>query len=175
MTDPNPIWASVDDLDAQRVKQAVIDGDVQQLEAARTSQVNLSALYGDEFEGHTLLHEAAWRGHVDVVRHLLLHGVPVDIHNRDQFGDSTALFWAAQEAQVGTVRALLDAGADPTVSGPNKDMVLSAVLWHPVPTEQRHLETITLLLNRGVDVNRRVSDYGATVVCNGRSSWSESG
>src|SRR5262245_16858654 len=68
--------------------------------------------------GATMLHVAAWHGHVEIVRLLLEHGVPVD--TRDVTYGSSALGWAAHgsvncrqadEDYCAIVTLLLDAGA----------------------------------------------------------------
>lgn len=162
--DKDSVWAAADSVDDEILKQAAESGDSQRVEAALKQNININALYGDGSEGQALLHLAAGRGQVDVIRTLLAHGARVDISDRDQFACTTPLFYAAHAAQVDAVRVLLDAGADMNVTGPVDDTVLSAVLWDARLVNQRHIDTIILLLDRGVDINARTSPYGATVV-----------
>ena len=67
-------------------------------------------------------------------------------------------------------RILLDAEADISVRGPNDNTILSAVLPDGVHVKQNHINIITLLLDRGFDVNARASAYGPTVVSLGAES-----
>ena len=158
-------WAPAESEEYRLFRLAAVQGDTQRLTSALLNpSINVNALYGDGFEGFTVLHEAAAHGHGDVIQVLLDHGVPVDVYDKNQFGCSTPLFYAAQSAQVDAARILLDAGADINIKGPNDGTVGSAVLLDAVRIDQNHLDFITLLLDRGFDVNARASSYGPSVV-----------
>ena len=136
---------------------------MKRLAAALRPDVDVNALYGDDQEGRTVLHEAAAKGQIEVIQYLLAHGAIVDIRDTGQFGGSTPLIYAAKCAQVDAVRVLLDAGADINAKA-NDETVLSAVLLYAVQVKQAHIDTIKLLLEYGSDINFRASAYGATVV-----------
>ena len=159
-----PRWAP-SDANYQAVRRAVEAGDLDKVTDALTSDTDINALHGDGFEGQTLLHEAAARGHAEILRYLLGRGPDVDALDCDQFGRSTPLFWAARVAQAESVKVLLDAGAGLETSGPNDDSVLSVVLRGTREVTQRHFDTISVLLERSIDINYRVSPNGLTVVC----------
>ena len=126
--DTNIAWTPADDEDYLAVRQTAIEGDVKRLAANLKPGVDITALYGDEFEGRTVLHDAAPKGHVDVIRYLLAHGEPDDGHDETQYGISTPLFYALRSAQIDAVRTLLNVGPNINIVGPNGDNVLSVVL-----------------------------------------------
>lgn len=128
--------------------------------------VDITILYGDEFEGRTVLHDAPPKGHVDVIRYLLAHGEPDDGHDEIQYGISTPLFYALRSARIDAVRTLLNVGPNVNIVGPNGDNVLSVVLQggRGVQVKQKHVDTITLLVDRGLDINRRANEFGGTLV-----------
>ena len=66
-------------------------------------------------KGWTALHEAARRGHANVVRALLARGA--DPNAREAGDNTTPLHWAAARADLESVRALLDGGADAQGAG----------------------------------------------------------
>ncbi len=82
----------------------------------------------------------------------------------------TALYWAALTASPDIVRLLLDPGADlhATFSGGEGDR--GAVLFLRLgsifraggvrPVEQKHYDTLALLLDQGLDINAVGSEYG---------------
>ena len=169
------IWAPANSERYQVFKQEASEGDIKLLqETAVTSGIDVNAFYGDGQEGHTVLHEAAFAGNIEVIEYLLAHGANVDVQHAGQFGGSTPLIYAAQSAHVDVVRVFLDAGASIDARGPNDDTVLSAVLPDGIQVKQKHKNTIILLLDYGFDINFRASAYGATVVSKKPLRWSPS-
>jgi len=63
--------------------------------------------------GETLLHHAARRGYVDVVKVLLDGGA--DINALTQFIRMTPLHWAVYEGHIDVVKVLIEAGANQTI------------------------------------------------------------
>jgi ankyrin repeat protein len=67
--------------------------------------------------GETTVMFAARSGRVDLITRLVAAGV--DVNAREDIRGTTALMWAVSERHAGAVRALLAAGADPSIaSGP---------------------------------------------------------
>ncbi len=170
--DDKTVWVPADSEDYRLFWQAAVDGDLQRLETALKPHINVNAIYGDGFEGHTILHEAAFRGYVGVIHYLLAHGAFVDILDENQFGRRTPLFYAARRAHVDAAQVLLNAGADISIEGSDDNTILSAVLPDGVQVEQSHMDTIALLLDNGFDINERASAYGPTVVSLGAECFS---
>jgi ankyrin repeat protein/uncharacterized glyoxalase superfamily protein PhnB len=104
--------------------------------------------------GWTALHEAAKRGHVEVVRLLLQHGADP---NAREAGDNTyPLHWAAAHGQIEILRALLDAGGD--VHGFGDVHMLDVIGWatlyrapgdDPLQMTASRQDLVALLLERG--------------------------
>lgn len=67
-----------------------------------------------DFNGETALHYAATYGFPNSVRALLKHP-DIDVNTQSTISGITALHGAAYEVSMGCVRALLKAGADPTI------------------------------------------------------------
>jgi len=110
----------------------------------------LTSSPGAPFPGWTGLHEAAKRGHTEVVRLLLAHGADP---NAREAGDNTyPLHWAAAHRDNETVRTLLDAGGD--VHGEGDLHALGVIGWATYfrdpgrPVGDRP-ETAALLVKRG--------------------------
>lgn len=103
---------------ASRLGQAAAAGDSHEvslvLKAAETDGVRLALLSAVDHNGPTALHRAAWAGHVNVIQQLLaVLGCPADL--QDHLG-MTALHAAVANKQLGTVKLLLDAAADPNLA-----------------------------------------------------------
>ena len=73
------------------------------------------------FSGNTLLHQASFWGHSQVVETLLSHGLPVDITNED---GETPLFSASYHCQKEVIQILIENGANASVVNLNNCTVL---------------------------------------------------
>lgn len=159
MTDDNP-RAPEDSVEYEEFFKAASEGDVKRLEATLLPVLNVNALEPDRVDGLGALHIAAKVGSVPAIRFLIAHGAEVDL--RDSEGETPlhkAAFWAQPEA----ISALLDAGADINLpTGDCSDTALHNVLKRPVT--QRQIDTITLLLDRGSDLNAEPDSWGSTLV-----------
>lgn len=163
-----PHWIPLDNEQHKLLHQAAVKGDTERLAAIVSNQeVDLNALHGNGFEGFTLLHTAAAHGRQETIRFLLDHGVAVEVLDRDQFGCSTPLYYAARNTQTEAAQVLLDAGADINIKGPSNNTVGSAVLPNAVRVTQAHITLMVLLLDRGFDVDMRASTDGPSVVSRG--------
>lgn len=148
----------------ERIKEAVLNNDIDAFTKAYSRRINLNALYGDGREGRGLIHMAAALGHCDVIHCLKARGANISLQSREEFGSCTPLFLAASIADYHTVWLLYFFGAHPLLDGPDDETILSVVLRDVTQVEQRHLNVINLLLDRGLDINRRASEIGPTIV-----------
>ena len=178
-------WAPEDSKAYKAAYLAVTEGNTSKLEAAITPEININALYGDGLqEGLALLHVAVSGGDVNIMSYLLAHGAHVDIRACDKNPESndqeTPLFYAARNGHPGAVRLLLDAGADITIQGSSQQTALNLVLiWatyarpggRTVKIDERHIKTINILLDHGLDINNTPDMYfsGTLVGSSGRA------
>jgi ankyrin repeat protein/L-ascorbate metabolism protein UlaG (beta-lactamase superfamily) len=106
-------------------------------------------------EGTTPLHNAAWRGNLDVVRYLIEQGASINALMNG--GGNTPLHNAASTGNIEVVRALLDAGAQ----------VDCRTVWGATPLQwaarQGGEDVVQLLLERGADP-RAVGTDGSTAM-----------
>ena len=124
-----PSWRAL----KAHVDALTIDG--QLFEAARKGDAGALAALLDEHPGKlhvrnkpyewTLLHAAAWKGHLKAVELLLRRGLDVDV--REKGDNTTPMFWAAASGHLEVVRRLADAGGDVTARG--DDHALEAIGW----------------------------------------------
>lgn len=142
--------------------KAASNGDVKRLEAALLPSMNVNALQADPFQGRGALHIAAECGNVTAIHFLLAHGAKVDLQDSEcETPLHVAAFWARPEA----IRALLDAGAD--INLPTHDYSYTAlhnVLKYKCAVTPLQIETIELLLDRGLDPNHEADSWGSTIV-----------
>ena len=85
-------------------------GDLASLRALLASDASL--LGARDVDGSTALHCASWKGHLEIVVHLLAAGSDVHAHNRNEHWGTTALHAAAHANRGAIAQVLIDAGAD---------------------------------------------------------------
>lgn len=147
---------------------AVSSGNVSNIDKSFTSSPNfgINALRhsGDGYEGMTALHIASSNGHVAMATFLLSIGADIDVRDRNISGSSTPLHYAAFNCHTEVITTLLDNGAAADSVGGFGGTVLHQVLQNKVSVEERHIATITLLLDQGLDINFADVELGNTVV-----------
>ncbi|KAL8420004.1 hypothetical protein RB594_002961 [Gaeumannomyces avenae] len=173
-------WAGPDDSSDAEFYQAAKQGNLEKLRAAMTPDLDLNLLYGcvDANIGETALHAAVRENHVHIVKFLIESGANIEMERRDHIRDLRPLHEAAKQANPDMVRILLDAGADIQAKFDNghgdDGLATSLVLrhmehqqnyWPQVgQIEQKHLDTIELLLSRGIDINAQCGSLTMTLL-----------
>ena len=118
-----------------------------------------------ERDGIPMLTVAAATGHVNVIEILIASGADIDA--KDALDGGTALHWAAAAGQTGAIKALLDAGANPTIHDDSSDSVPASVATDP--EIRRLLEEVTPSVEESVaDANPSVGGFLPL-------GWSEAG
>lgn len=166
----NCFRASEDSVEYEEFFSAAGEGDVERLEATLIPSLNVNALEANPLQGRAALHIAAQAGSVPAIRFLLAHGAQVDLPNSE--GETPlheASFWAHPKA----VSALLDAGADINLpTGDYSYTALHNVLKYKNTVTPQQIETIELLLDRGLDLNAKADSWGSTLVSFFPRNWS---
>lgn len=158
----NHFRASEDSVPYEELFNAASEGEMKRLEAALLPSLNINALEADRSQGRSALHIAAQTGSVPAIQFLLAHGAKVDLRNSE---GETPLHDAAFSAHPEAIRALLDAGADINLpTGDYNYTALHNVLKYKNTVTPQQIETITLLLDRGLDLNAEADDCGSTLV-----------
>ena len=139
-----------------------VDVDIERLKTALLPSLNINVLEADRLQGRAALHMAAQSGSVPAVKFLLAHGAKVDLRNSE---GETPLHEAAYAAHPEAIRVLLDAGADINLpTGDYSYTALHNVLKHKNTVTPKQIETIELLLDRGLDLNAQADSWGSTLV-----------
>jgi len=97
---------------------------------------------------HTLLHLAAFAGHLESVDLLLKRGL--DVNTREKGDNTYAMHWAAAAGHLDVVRRLADAGGD--VVGHGDDHALEVIGWATTwdgSDEPAHRAVAEFLVSRG--------------------------
>ncbi len=118
----------------------------------------------EDFGGQSALMWAAARGNADMVRYLAANGAELDARGmvrqwprkiineprpKDMNkGGFTALHYAAREGCIDCARALIEAGADPDVTDPERVTPLVLAL------ENLHYDLAAYLIEAGADINK---------------------
>lgn len=134
--------SSIDD----RLFDAARSGDVSGISALLEQHPEKLGARDQPYE-HTLLHTAAFAGHLPVVDLLLDRGIDADVREK---GDNTyPMHWAAAAGHKDIVRRLADAGGD--VVGHGDDHELEVIGWATCwdGIDQRHREIADFLVSRG--------------------------
>ncbi|XP_044026576.1 histone-lysine N-methyltransferase EHMT2 isoform X3 [Siniperca chuatsi] len=170
--------AHVDAQDKDRrtpLLEAIINNHI---EVAHFLVQNGGCVYHVEEDGYTGLHHAAKLGNLEIVNMLLETG-QVDVNAQDS-GGWTPIIWAAEHKHVEVIKALLNRGADVTISDKelnvclhwaayagnvdiaelvlNSGCSLASVNMHGdtplhIAAREGYLECVTLLLSRGADID----------------------
>lgn len=136
--------------------------DVLHLKATLLPSLDVNALEANLMQGRAALHMAAQAGSVACIQFLLAQGAKVDLRNSEM---ETPLHEAAFRAHPEAIKALLDAGADIHLeTGDYSFTALHNVLKYKHTVTEKQIETIELLLDRGLDVNADCDGLGSTVV-----------
>lgn len=161
-------WAGPHDSSDAEFFQAAKEGNLEKLRAAITPDLNLNLLYGKFSDyGETALYAAVRGNHVHIVEFLIELGADVEMRHINHTWELRPLHEAAKQANPDIIGMLLDAGADIQAKFDNgyddSGLATSLVLRHMErqrspffkggQVEQRHLDTIELLLSRGIDIN----------------------
>ena len=157
------VWAT-ESADYKTFFDAVTNGHLQEVKASLNSNINLDALLGDGLEGDAALHIAVAKNHVDIVQLLLARGAFVDVPAVSHFGLTTPLHVAANCALPTLVNLLLDHGANTNAIGEMDGTALHMVLRSTLRVDSAHIETIKLLLDRGLEIDALALELGGTVV-----------
>ncbi|XP_061751148.1 ankyrin repeat and SOCS box protein 2-like isoform X3 [Nerophis ophidion] len=142
------------DEDVDPVILVIIGGDVEAVnELAATSP---HSLMRENPEGWIPLHHAAYRGQAECLKTLLkLHLSSAD---KRTLQEETALLLAVSGEHLSCVTCLLESGADPDISGKNKETPLYAAC------RLDNVDIVSLLLSFGATVNQRCAqDAGAKI------------
>ncbi|XP_061898206.1 ankyrin repeat and SOCS box protein 2-like isoform X1 [Entelurus aequoreus] len=133
------------DEDVDPVVLIIGEGDVEAVnELAATSP---HSLMRENPEGWIPLHHAAYRGQAECLRTLLkLHLSSAD---KRTLQEQTALLLAVSGVHLSCVTCLLESGADPDISGKNKETPLYAAC------RLDNVDIVSLLLSFGATVNQR--------------------
>lgn len=154
--------ASKDSVDYEKFFNAASQGDIERLEASLLPSLIVNALEADPLQGRAALHMAAQAGSVPAIKFLLAHGAKVDLRNSE---GETPLHEAAYSAHPEAIKALIDAGADMHLpTGDYSYTALHNVLKHKNTVTPQQIETIQLLLDRGLDLNTEADSWGSTLV-----------
>jgi len=130
-----------------RVVEAARTGDVTALAALLDQYPDKLQLRAEPYE-QSLLHLAAFAGHLEVVDLLLRRGL--DVNTREKGDNSYAMHWAAAAGHLEVVRRLADAGGD--VVGHGDDHALDVIGWASCwdgCDDSFHRAVVDLLLSRG--------------------------
>lgn len=97
---------------------------------------------------HSLLHVAAFSGHLPIVEYLI--GIGADVNYREKGDNTCAMHWAAARGSLEIVRALADAGGD--VVGHGDDHAMEVIGWACMwdgADDDAHRKVVDFLLSRG--------------------------
>jgi ankyrin repeat protein len=103
---------------------------------------------GGNFQKQTALHKAAWRNQRACIEVLLAHGA--DVRIRDTGDNAYPLHFAAEAADLGIVKLLVEAGSD--VIGEGDDHRLNVLGWATCFQNTRH-DVADYLLAQGARLN----------------------
>jgi ankyrin repeat protein len=142
---PDAAGSTVDD----RIVEAARTGDATALSALLNQFPDKLHLRTEPYE-QSLLHLAAFAGHLDVVDLLLRRGL--DVNTRERGDNTYPMHWAAAAGHLEVVRRLADAGGD--VVGHGDDHALEVIGWASCwdgCDDAIHRAVVDLLVSRGAN------------------------
>lgn len=126
----------------EKIEAAVYEGDLRTLQKLLDAHPDKLALTIGPWN-KPLLHMAAWRGHLALVRELVKRGA--DIHARCESDHACPIHFAAGEGHLDVVRYLADLGS--TIEAPDNDHEVNVLGWATI--WKCHEEVARFLLSRG--------------------------
>ena len=155
--------APENDVEYEEFFNAAGEDNIQRLEAALLPSMSVDDLEADPLQGRAALHIAALTGGGPAIHWLLAHGAIADLPDSEyETPLHEAAFWTHPEA----IKALLSAGANINLpAGDYNYTALHNVLKYKNMVTPRQIETLELLLDRGLAVNLGFADnWGSTLV-----------
>ena len=129
---------------SHRLCEAVAGGALAVVQTMVESHAAANALW-DRTDGATLLHAAAFNGHMHVAKHLIIHRANVD---RQMTNGATPIFAAAQRGNAAVLEELLQAGAQIDWMSRDASTPLYVAAW------KGHKSVVARLLRAGAQADR---------------------
>lgn len=131
--------------------------------------LNLGVQIESDMDGMTLLMEAAFEGHLEMVKYLVNHTQDLRLHlNQRDKANRNAMFYAFENSQLAVVDFMLSHGATLETADHRKSALMCACLKsniHIVNYCLKNMEVLKLKLSDTDDKGRNVLFYAVTGGC----------